>query len=522
MPLGLAESGERLKNYKNKGRDVDEMRRRRNETSVELRKNKKEESLLKRRNIVLSDDEPTSPIQDISKSKVMVKSIVDGIMSDDPERQFESTRTCRKILSRERNPPIDEVIASGVVPRLVYFLEHATLPMHIFEAAWALTNIASGNCDQTRAVVKAGAVPHFIRLLSSTDKSVSEQAVWALGNIAGDGSSLRDYVTDCGILTPLLELATVSDSNEAFTRNVTWTISNLCRNKDPPPKFTVVRQCLPTLRMLLHHNDREVLADACWALSYLTDGSNDKIQAVIDAGVVPRLTDLLGSSEPSVLTPALRCVGNIVTGDDTQTQVVLDTGMLKVFPYLLNHAKSSLQKEAAWTISNITAGNRAQIQAIVEAGLVPLLVDLMIRGDFRSQKEAVWAMTNITSGGSIPQVGYCLECNFLEPLCSLLNAKDTKLILVILDALHNILAMARNLGQLEKLCEHLESMGAVDKIEQLQEHENQQVYCLAQKLIDDFFGAEDEVEGMTPATVGADNTYQFTQPQPMPKDGFQF
>ena len=44
----------------------------------------------------------------------------------------------------------------------------------------------------------------------------------------------------------------------------------------------LVKQCQPCLVQLVQHSDREVLADACWALFYLTDGTNDKIQCVVD------------------------------------------------------------------------------------------------------------------------------------------------------------------------------------------------------------------------------------------------
>ena len=63
------------------------------------------------------------------------------------------------MLSRERmyvwrNPSIDDVIRSGILSRLVAFLDRDDDRKLQFEAAWALTNIASGASHQTSAVVK--------------------------------------------------------------------------------------------------------------------------------------------------------------------------------------------------------------------------------------------------------------------------------------------------------------------------------------------------------------------------------
>ena len=496
------------------GRDKSEsamdLCRARQEEMISIRKNKRIESLNKRRAMAQAANNPTTDTtaEESTNNNQVVNAATNGgtdanskgvvatiedlpriaaqLKSMTPEQRFEATRSVRRLLSRQEQPPAADVIKAGLVPLLVAELGLVNEEKTQFEAAWALTNIAS--TEHTRVIVQHGAVPYLVKLMMSKNPDIREQSLWCLGNVSGDGHDMRDLVLKVPNALNNLLMNIKHAATPSLIGNATWTLSNFCRGK-PQPAIEMIQPALPYLAKLIQHPTLDIVGDACWALSYISDGDDDRIQACLDLGIVPTLTKLLASKKVSVVTPALRTLGNIVSGNDVQTQAVIDAGVFAAALPLLHHVKCAVRKEAAWALSNIAAGTPAQVDMLVsQRVLLKRVMELLETDDFDVRKEAAWVISNICTGGSSANIDALVGMGALKVICAVLDVSDVKISQVALEALEAVL---RKSGKVE-YATLVEELGGVDKLEALQGHNNDEIYRKAVNIIEVYYGGDDD------------------------------
>jgi hypothetical protein len=478
------------------GLDAEDLKRKKDDKDVELRRQKRHDTLSRRRNITDIDQDwiKVNEVYKAHYSLADLPEILAGANSDKDELRLFAAQGLRKMLSLTEGPPIQQVIDTGVITKLIEGIQRFDFSQLQYESAWAITNIASGTSLHTQTIIEKGAVPLLINLLNSSNETVKDQAAWALGNIGGDAAHCRDLILQHGGL-PLLISCFEAATRPSTYKNSSWAITNLCRGK-PAPKYELVRQAVSTLvKVIMTTQDTELLADCCWAIAHLSDGTKEKIQSIIDSGVIPKLVELACHDFPSVQLPALRCCGNVASGSNEQTQYVIDCEVLRVATPLLRSPHPNIKKEAVWIISNISAGTITQIQALIEAEVFPRIASILIESDYEIKKEALWAVCNAVAAANPQQVFVLVQAGTLLALCSVLKTKESSLLVVALEGLRHFLEKGKvhfTTEGINPFADIVSSSGGLEKLEELQSHPNQKVYEKVYNLIVTYFEVEDD------------------------------
>uniref|UniRef100_A0A914HJV0 RING-type domain-containing protein n=1 Tax=Globodera rostochiensis TaxID=31243 RepID=A0A914HJV0_GLORO len=136
-----------------------------------------------------------------------------------------------------------------------------------------------------------------------------------------------------------------------------------------------------------------------WALTNITDASDDLALAVVEAGALPLLVKLLQSPD------------------------------------------MDLCESTAWTLKNIAAASDDLALAVIEAGALPPLVELLQSQNQEAYEEASWAIGNIIE--KIPDLnGCCIDAGHIQIMARLqkieqLKTKKSEFVLKMIEKIHS-------------------------------------------------------------------------------------
>eukprot|EP01084_Bolivina_argentea_P060591 110690_1 len=461
------------------GMDQQSLRRGREEERLNLRRKRREEQLQRKRRQIMSNPlqqnnsntqfdsininscssrlASTTGINTATITLHNLSTYISQIKSSDCLAQMHGTMSIRILLSSPKvEPPYGSIMSADIVPLLLSFFKHDKNEKLQFEAAWAVTNLCSATTEVCNFVCQHNAIRAFEHLLTTTKHfEIMEQAVWGLGNIAGESQSLRNMILKDGIFEFLLERAEQFLQSKHYTlcRNAVWCLSNLIRydgvaidndDKKQPINdlcpWRELKNMIPIFNRLLKEIGDKIQAikieinggslqqtnaeynellqccsDCLWTIhnsqiyaelspqsSYISD--------VFSCDLVDRIIVFMSMDSVILLAPSLRIIGTFVCGEDYVTQLVLQKGYFEAAMLNLHCKVRLIRKEVCWTLSNIAGCEKeiaAQMLTYSEGQLLESIVATCLYDDDQVKKEAGWVLANLVSL-SDPDIIECL------------------------------------------------------------------------------------------------------------------
>ena len=237
----------------------------------------------------------------------------------------------RKILCLTENNPIQEVIDYNLPQKFIDFMSYEKYPHLILEATWCCCNISTGNSNQIQRLIDKGLIPKLVKLLECNSMEIFEQASWCAANIAADCYEFKRLLINSGVVQPLVSKLIIA-TNMKQVGQIVWSLSNVCRGKVPDLK--IVQQAAPAfIKCILFCTDADIQSDA---LQGLCDVSNELLTPLLsELALLVKLREISALNQKNITIPLLKILGFVTNGTDEQTQRVIDAGFLEFFFMLL-------------------------------------------------------------------------------------------------------------------------------------------------------------------------------------------
>ena len=345
----------------------------------------------------------------------------------------------------------------GVLDWLLRSLEYcgdADEPKRSMETLWVFTNLAVSSSGCTALLERGVAEKLCCVLHLGQPDDIVENAIWTLGNIAGEGRAAVDSLVERGVFAHvsrfLAEVDADADADaqgfgstgDTVQTNLMWTVSNFTRVKPPLP-YALLAPVVPLLARCLQRFERNglrsALVDVLWSLTYVFREESEGVRfedliivpkdknSILEGSVAPpgdgdidfdnilsRVVRQLHGPKPT-RTPALRLLGNVAALEGGGGAAFFTSAVvahLRRLAEQLDPDEMATVKELAWLVSNLLADCQETAACVlvgdVLSALIPQAPVLQRDGNPKSGEWSVgteisWvlanAMDDVATGG---------------------------------------------------------------------------------------------------------------------------
>lgn len=245
-------------------------------------------------------------------------------------------------------------------------------------------------------------------------------------------------------------------------------------------------------------------------------GCNEHMIAMLQCGISEALLDIIASNSAHVTlrSDILKLLCNLCKGYDENICILRKNNLLEHLKMLLATSQPKLiYREILNILFNFTGAHRSEVLAMIEINLVPEILRFIYSYDYELQMVAISIVNNVTKLGHLGDNQTMVTEGTLVALCRLLTVPDIDIVYVsyarvfahfhfhikikknrltsfsfqiTLDTINNLFNMFHRNIFYEKIVEIFENCDGFTSIELMQQHQNRDIWSLAQEFSDNF------------------------------------
>ncbi|OMJ73218.1 hypothetical protein SteCoe_28128 [Stentor coeruleus] len=473
-------------------------------SQVQLRQNKREALVQKRRNL-----DPGLPWVSLKQhypkdySPEDLPTILSAFSTPDDTSYLYIAHAIRRLLCRNDDCPIEEICKSEVMNHIIPWLNRTDHTQLQYETAWICTNISSSS--QCSILYYINAIPSLTNLLFSSNDEVRYQVSWALGNISANSQEERDYILSINTIEGL-GFSLKNSTKAKHTSLIIWTLTNICR-KTPLAHISAVKDIFPLILPYLKSPKAKIVVDVLWAVCGYSKYKEMQEVFISEEGIQTIQQLFTITTSQNVLTLALRLVGGLCYTSGS-TEVFINKGILAYVKIGLESKYKKCRKEAVWALGNMCAETENQLSPIINEGIFEKVIGFAQNEEMSIRKECVWVLCNSAVVAGFEQVVLLIKMGLMQALISLLN--DGIEVNIILQGINKL--FDKHLKTFQTLDEHnllllsLENCGGMEIIEKFVVHNNEKIVEKVLKLLRkiETQGASEDTQGNLMNIVATD------------------